>query len=784
MSSYHSFDDDPSHSFYHLQRYIPESWTSSSSYLWAIIIAAFVLFKSLEVLGYPVYLWLYQGLQMATDALPITFPLSRSASSSTVDDSSGGSSPSSMQSRGASLLGSVFGLGSGLFGRGISGISGSLSTSYRNVPAGLGNWDNSCYQNSVIQGLASLPSLRDYLDRATSEHGTSSAETTNDALFDMIDKLNNPENHGQNFWIRGKLKSMSTFQQQDAQEYYSKILDALDKEARHASSSKRRSSASWLETAKSLSDLPEKIAGEELDTAVQETDKPAATEQPQIIPNPLDGLLAQRVGCVNCGYTEGLSLIPFNCITVPLGKNWMYDVRECLDEYTHLEYIEGVECAKCTLLKTQATLLKLASVKKPEGEFLNRLKNVQEALEEEDFDDKTLIKKCALSKRVWVQSTKSRQAVIARAPKSLVLHVNRSIFDEMTGAQYKNNAQVLYPKILDLGNWCLGTKPSQSQQPDDSIEEAWPRDPNQSMLGEPDLETRTDSPFQYRLRAAITHFGNHGNGHYVCYRQHPFKTNQNDSEQAEEAEKQEQEMREEQWWRLSDENVHEVSEEEALRQGKVFMLFYERSDEEVTFPPAEDAGATDAAIAEASFKDVPLPPVDLNSAGVNGGDFDYSATEVPLPDDDLDEIPLSPPASPHVIQPDPSSPVPPQQIESPDAGHEQHASTYPTPPPDTPETPAHEDTELSETDVTTYDSEEGAPSTLMTSDDERPESDPEQDSAKTDASVSDQVAPPPRPHRMRTAGDVGSMRGGAGQRLPMRASEVTGHISCYKIPSV
>ena len=71
------------------------------------------------------------------------------------------------------------------------------------------------------------------LAKATTAYSNLDTESTNGALFDMVSKLNDPRHHGQNFWVKGKLKSMSTFQQQDAQEYYSKILDALEKEVLH-----------------------------------------------------------------------------------------------------------------------------------------------------------------------------------------------------------------------------------------------------------------------------------------------------------------------------------------------------------------------------------------------------------------------------------------------------------------------------------------------------------------------------------------------------------------------
>src|SRR5436190_20160575 len=69
--------------------------------------------------------------------------------------------------------------------RRFSGISNAILGSKEHLPPGLGNWDNSCYQNSVIQGLASLRSLRTCLENNSQELGHRGLLLTHAALKDI-----------------------------------------------------------------------------------------------------------------------------------------------------------------------------------------------------------------------------------------------------------------------------------------------------------------------------------------------------------------------------------------------------------------------------------------------------------------------------------------------------------------------------------------------------------------------------------------------------------------------
>lgn len=448
------------------------------------------------------------------------------------------------------------------------------------LPPGLGNWDNSCFQNSIIQGFASLQSLAEFLTRNTETLGDKGSFLTHQALGEIVERLNSASEYGQKLWIPPNLKSMSSWQQQDAQEYYSKVVDQIDHEVQQT-------------TIRQTRNLGLKMAGPEENVfgsgSSQNGTGDSLSTQTSETPfnNPLEGLLAQRVGCMKCGWSEGLSLIPFNCLTVSLGSKFEYDIRECLDEYMDLEPIEGVDCAKCTLLRAQEQLQTLLKQIDEDDRISNapdspkvsdalrssaqeRLRAVEEALEENDFAEKTLTENCHITSKNRASSTKSRQAVIARSPKCLVVHINRSLFDETTGMLKKNYAAVRFPKTLDLNDWCLGAR-SASQV--NEVIEKWGTNPRESMLPRAGTTVDVDGR-QYELRAIITHYGRHENGHYICYRKYSTETFPAHVPEAV-LEADGDKEKSERWYRLSDEDVQMVSEANVMSQGGAFMLFYE-----------------------------------------------------------------------------------------------------------------------------------------------------------------------------------------------------------------
>ncbi|KAF7865508.1 hypothetical protein EAF04_006482 [Stromatinia cepivora] len=484
------------------------------------------------------------------------------------------------------------------------------------TPAGLGNWDNSCYQNSILQGLASLDTLPGFLEsfrindalrQDGSKHGDIKMAN---ALKELIATLKSQSNNGRRIWTPATLKNMSSWQQQDAQEYFSGLLGAIDKEY---GATVKLGGVSGLEQVNMSKD-----AGKE----------PSHTQA--LSPNPLTGLTATRVVCTKCGYSEGLKTTPSLCQPLIVGEGWEYDLSQLLHEGTKLEFVHGVYCERCTLRKSEhllSTLMQRLGAEPDDSRLrLNtseRLRAVTEALENDDLSEKTLKDKCKIPTENWVTVTKSKQDIIARPPKSLALHLNRSTYGP-DGELSKKTAAIRFPKYLDLGPYCLGSAGGDEEHES----EEWLLAPYASMVAGLQQKSRIQGPM-YELRAVITHSGRHENGHYICYRKHPISGIKTDEDGS----------KKDQWWRLSDDHVMKVSEENVLAQGGVFMLFYDQIESAIHLSPTK------------RIIDTPIQNVAMETStcgSQNGVAFPLShgapsnlALNTPLPETDDADLALS-----------------------------------------------------------------------------------------------------------------------------------------------
>ncbi|KIJ69905.1 hypothetical protein HYDPIDRAFT_78791 [Hydnomerulius pinastri MD-312] len=450
-----------------------------------------------------------------------------------------------------------------------------------------------CFMNSTIQAMASLSYLHPYLvaahDKAVQLDVPSPVI---DTLLMLLQDLNAPRNSYHS--IRpleiiealvnhspGKHNSLfSSREHQDAQELFQLVSECIKKEVAAVNKEGQRD--------RGLGGLSQfnGEANRDLGMSV------------------FDGLTANRRSCVECGYTEAVMHFAFDSWQLAIPRYAAScRLEDCLAEYTKLEMLTDCICRKCSVTATHERLMQEADrleklvnadpeptiSRKRKAKDARRLElKLRAALEHGRLEED--VKGVKLEKVISGASTK--QAMIARPPQVLALHLNRSL----SYGQFamKNSIRIVFPEILDLTPFMtsgqLSTLPS---VPISTPPPNLPRSttPTQAMFTTP----RTI----YRLSAVVCHYGQHSFGHYVCFRRKPrpytcsnrfapprfadplgcecdkcrrFGNIRDDDEVLDSMYRPGHG-----WLRISDDSVKECGIESVLQEGSgAFMLYYER----------------------------------------------------------------------------------------------------------------------------------------------------------------------------------------------------------------
>uniref|UniRef100_A0A673FP17 Ubiquitin carboxyl-terminal hydrolase n=1 Tax=Sinocyclocheilus rhinocerous TaxID=307959 RepID=A0A673FP17_9TELE len=391
---------------------------------------------------------------------------------------------------------------------------------------GLLNLGNTCFMNSLLQGLAACPSFIRWLEDFTSESSVHPERTAREthlsrSLMQLLKALSGHDpGEGDVLDAGGLLEALrlyrwhiSSFEEQDAHELFHVLTSSLEEEREHQPRVAHLFDMQTLEVNMNghcpLHPIP----------SLWRTR------------HPFHGRLTSYMACKRCEQQSPVHYDSFDSLSLSIPSvQWGRPVTldQCLQHFISSETIKEVECENCT--KQQA------------GELVNG-----EVLESQ-------------------RTTFVKQLKLGKLPQCLCIHLQRLTWSK-EGTPIKRQEHVQFTEYLSLDRYKHSHSSTSLITTGRYIHACFTG--NVVYFNLLHMVTylffsphSSSSEYLFRLTAVLVHHGDMHSGHFVTYRRCPAAPRGTSPFSS-------------QWLWVSDDSVRKASLQEAL-SSSAYLLFYER----------------------------------------------------------------------------------------------------------------------------------------------------------------------------------------------------------------
>ncbi|KAG0016330.1 hypothetical protein BGZ80_009298 [Entomortierella chlamydospora] len=211
---------------------------------------------------------------------------------------------------------------------------------------------------ALDEALSAVTVLPPYLESILSHSDELQMEEDDvqvaEALLDTMEALQQPLSSHKSFRPRAIVSALEASRAKDSKSsgYHSNIMNREQQDAQElfqiisSALSSEESTVQKLQATRPLLNLDflKKLVGLGPDQTQHQVKKQDT--------NPMIGMLASRLSCMQCGYTEAVRHFTFDNLSLSLPSNHSCSIEDCLRQYISLESLHDVVCRKCSLIAT------------------------------------------------------------------------------------------------------------------------------------------------------------------------------------------------------------------------------------------------------------------------------------------------------------------------------------------------------------------------------------------------------------------------------------------------